>query len=482
MRGTTTGAPSQTPRPRLLLVTHHYPPEHGAPQRRWDTLTPRIMAAGLDVAVLAPPPHYPTGRLQDDDARYRPGSITRGRHGERVVRVRFRPHSPRLLSRTLDQTIAAASSVWLGVRYFRRRGARPHVVIGTVPGIPSMFAAWALARLLRARLVVEMRDAWPDLIEPSGILDNDRPARARALSGLRAAAHRAVSRLQARADAVVTTTETFAQVLLERGIRRVTVVRNGTSFRPLDARDAADPARDETADRARDEARDEARELADRADVTAPRRPLRAVYAGTVGRAQDLECVVRAAALVARRGLPIDLRIVGTGSEVPALQRLAADLDAPVSFVGPVPHEQVRRLYSWADTVVVTLRDWKPLEWTVPSKLYEVMASGTYATACVAGEAAALVRRSGAGSVISPGDSDALADLWAGWAATEAVPDVEPLAARWVAENADDDVLAAKYVALLRELTGAVPTTPAGFVETSSVVSTSSTDEGEATR
>jgi len=415
---------------RLLLVTHHYPPEHGAPQRRWDTLTPRLMDAGVDVAVLTPPPHYPSGRLQDAAAEHRPGAVTRGRHGERVVRTRFRPHSADLLSRTADQAVAAASAVVLGLRHFRQRGERPDVVVGTVPGIPSMFAAWLLARLLRARLVIEMRDAWPDLIEPSGVLDARRSAASRALAGARALVHRAVTRLQSRADAVVTTTETFAQVLLERGVPRVAVVRNGTSFQPLTDEDAAG--------------------LPD--DGVAPSRPLRIVYAGTVGRAQDLQSVVRAAAQVARRGLRLDVRIVGAGARVPFLEGLVAELDAPVTFVGAVPHDEIRRYYAWADTVVVSLRDWKPLEWTVPSKLYEVMASGAYATACVAGEAAALVQRSGAGSVVPPGDVDALTELWSGWATTGDVPVADPRAAEWVARNADDDTLAARYLDLLRSL------------------------------
>ncbi|MGE9363701.1 glycosyltransferase family 4 protein [Isoptericola nanjingensis] len=435
-RGSTmhgTGATSSSKRSRVLLVTHHYPPEHGAPQRRWDTLTPRLMDAGVDVAVLAPPPHYPSGRLQDAAADHRPGSVSLGRHGERVVRTRFRPHAADLLSRTVDQAVAAASAVVLGLRHFRQRAERPDVVVGTVPGIPSMFAAWLLARLLHARLVIEMRDAWPDLIEPSGVLDARRSATSRALAGARALVHRAVTRLQARADAVVTTTETFAQVLLERGVRRVAVVRNGTSFQPLTTDDAAGLSDDGGAP---------------------PARPLRVVYAGTVGRAQDLQSVVRAAAQVTRRGLRLDVRIVGAGARVPFLEDLVAELDAPVTFVGSVPHDEIRRYYAWADTVVVSLRAWKPLEWTVPSKLYEVMASGAYATACVAGEAAALVQRSGAGSVVPPGDVDALTGLWSGWAASGDVPVADPRAAEWVAQNADDDTLAARYLDLLHELTG----------------------------
>jgi glycosyltransferase involved in cell wall biosynthesis len=415
-----------TARHRLLLVTHHYVPEHGAPQRRWDTLTPRLMAAGVDVSVLAPPPHYPQGRLIGDPLDYPIGKITLGRHGEKLVRVNFREHSPRLVSRAIDQAVVAWSSVRLGWRRFRGRDLRPDVVVGTVPGIPSMFAAWALARLFRAKLVIEMRDAWPDLIEPSGILAPGRSLRSRVAAAARAVAHRAVSRLQARADAVVTTTETFAQVLRDRGIERVAVVRNGTHFQRLERLPGA---------------------RTDRGG-----RPFRAVYAGTIGRAQDLETVVRAATEVLHRGHAIEVRLVGSGADVARLQRLIAELDAPVKIGESVPHDEVRRLYEWADTVIVSLRDWKPLEWTVPSKLYEVMASGAYATACVAGEAAELVMSVGAGAVVPPGDVEALADLWTSWAKSAVLPTADPAASAWVAQNADDDVLADRYVRLVHRL------------------------------
>jgi glycosyltransferase involved in cell wall biosynthesis len=276
--------------------------------------------------------------------------------------------------------------------------------------------------------VVEMRDAWPDLIEPSGIFNASRPVRSRLAAGARTVAHRAVSRLQARADTVVTTTETFAHVLRERGLARVAVVRNGTSFQRLERLPDAGAEREN--------------------------RPFRAVYAGTIGRAQDLETVVRAATEVLRRGQRIEVHIVGSGSEVPALQRLVTELDAPVRIGGSVPHDDVRRLYEWADTVIVSLRDWQPLEWTVPSKLYEVMASGAYVTACVAGEAADLVLDLGAGAVVPPGDVDALADLWTSLAKSDIAPTASPAAAAWVAENADDDVLADRYVRLVHRLVG----------------------------
>lgn len=416
---------------RVLLVTHYYAPERGAPQRRWDALVPRLADAGIDVSVLAPPPHYPHGALLDDAPELRPGSVSRGRHGERVVRVRYREHTHRLVSRTLDQAVAAASSVVLGLRHFRHRAHRPDVVVGTVPGIPSMFAAWVLARVLRARFVVEMRDAWPDLIAPSGIFHSARSTRSRLRAAATTVVHRVVSRVQTHADAVVTTTDTFAQVLRERGIERVAVVRNGTAFASLDREPV--PAAERRA------------------------RPFRALYAGTIGRAQGLEAVVRAAKKVADAGQPVEVRLVGVGADVPALRALVDELDAPVTIEPPVPFDQVRDLYAWADTLIVSLRDWLPLQWTVPSKLYEVMASGVHVTACVAGEAADIVSEVGAGAVVIPGDVDALAKTWNELAASPEPVVGDPAAAQWVAENADDDSLADRYARLLHRLSTPAP-------------------------
>ncbi|WP_435736956.1 glycosyltransferase family 4 protein [Cellulosimicrobium sp. PMB13] len=425
-------ARTRTSRDHLLLVTHHYEPETGAPQRRWGALVPRLVDAGIRVSVLAPPPHYPAGTLDPAHADIRPGRVERGRHGERILRVRYREHTSSLASRTADHVVAAAHSVVLGWRHLRARAHRPTVVVGTVPGIPSMFAAWALARLFRAQFVVEMRDAWPDLIRPAGVVADGRGQRLRA--AVVAVAHRAIVRLQARSDLVVTTTETFAEVVAGRGAPHVGVVRNGTTF---------------GADRLADDVGEEVEALPDDSARLGPHRPLRVVYVGTIGRSQGLEVAIHAAASLAGSGLPVEVRIAGTGADVPHLTALASTLGAPVTFLGRVPHSDVPALYAWADTVLVSLRDWEPFQWTVPSKLYETMATRRHVTACLAGEAAELVLSLEAGDVVPPGDVAALVALWSGFVREGAVPSIGPAAQEWVALNADDDALAARYVELL---------------------------------
>lgn len=403
----------------VVLVTHHYLPEVGAPQSRWRNLAQRFVAAGHRVTVLTPPPHYPSGRAEDLAPDERVHTIGRGPGGETIHRVRFSRHGPDLRSRTLDQVRAASHSVVVGVR--RLRGAeRPDVVIATAPGIPSIGAGYALSRLLRAPLVVEMRDAWPDLIAPSGMWDH---VRRRGWKGwVTRTAHRLVTFGQRRAAALVTTTAGFATVLRDRGMSRVAVIRNGA---PLDEEQRpAPPGRD----------------------------TLHVLYLGTTGRSQGLVTAVRASALLVGRGVPVVLRIVGSGFEDGLLRAEAQALAAPVEFVGRVPRTEVGAHYDWADTVLVSLRAWDPFEWTVPSKLYEAMVSGRHVSASLSGEAAYVLREAGAGDVAPPEDPHALADLWVALAADRSRLDVGNRGRRWVTEHANFDHLAEHYLRVLAEV------------------------------
>jgi colanic acid biosynthesis glycosyl transferase WcaI len=402
------------------LVTHHYSPEVGAPQRRWGELVPRFIAAGHRVSVLTPPPHYPGGTAGDLPPQHRPGAVATGEHGETVHRVRFRGHGPDLVSRTVDQAVAATDSVVRGTVRFGRRGGRPDVLVASVPGIPSMGAGVALSRALRVPLVVEMRDAWPDLVVPSGMLSGTtRPGGARRLAA--SAVHRSITWCQSDAAAVVTTTEAFADVLRGRGMAQVHVVRNGAHLGELP--------------------------VLPREPV--PDRPLRVLYLGTVGRSQGLETAVRAVGLLRDRGERVTLRIVGPGVDHARLRAVAGTYGDAVEVVGAVPPSQVLDHYRWADSLLVSLRAWEPFRWTVPSKLYEVLATGRHVTAAVDGEAADLVRSTGGGDVVPPEDPAALADLWGALARDRRRLDVGSGGRQWVLQHSDFDRLAARYLGIL---------------------------------
>lgn len=425
---------------RILLVTHYYAPEFGAPQRRWSALVRRFVRAGHQVTVLTPVPHYPDGRPTAQQRRtHRPGDVERGAWGELIVRTHYLPHRSDILTRTADHLVAAMDALRLATGRFRRPGTRPDVIIATAPAIPSLLVGRVLAARWAVPLIAEMRDAWPDLVTHIGPVapgeveaPRSRGLVGTALHGLAGLAkqqvHRVVSDWQEGADRVVTTTALFADVLRERGIRQVDVVRNGTDLTRL-----APAARHAEGDHPE----------------------LRVLYLGNMGRSQGLEMVVVTAARLAREGVPIQVRMIGHGVASEDLAELARRLDAPVTVGSRIPHREVGAQYDWADTVLVSLRDWEPFAWTIPSKLYELLATGRHVSAVVAGEAADVVRAAGAGDVVRPGDLDGLAALWRHLAADRTALATGGAGRDWVALHADDDLLAEVYLRILQETVGA---------------------------
>ncbi|GAA6527749.1 glycosyltransferase family 4 protein [Intrasporangium sp. DVR] len=411
---------------RILLLTHNYEPELGAPQQRWGAFVRRFRERGHHVTVVTPPPHQPPELLIDDSAYPRPGQVHLGRYGEVVHRAHFRPQGHALGTRIVDQVVTAADSTRLSL--VRLRKHRPDVVVATAPAIPTLGSGAVVAAALRAPLVTEMRDAWPDLLAVADEWDEDAvpPGRARALvhSRLIKAASIGMSTIQRRSAAVITTTDTFAEALRDRGLREVHVIRNGAHPVPRYPRHL-------------------------------PRVPdgeLHVLYLGTVGRAQGLGAAVLAARQAFAAGVPIRLRIVGAGAEYDAVAEMAAKGDVPIEMVGQVPRSQVAVHYAWADTLLVHLRQWPALSVTVPSKLYEAMSLGLHITGVVDGEAAQIVRETRAGSTLTPGDPHALAELWDKLATDPSGLVVGDEGRRWTQVHADDDSLATRYLAVLERI------------------------------
>lgn len=376
---------------RILLVTQWWEPDEGPPQWRLRRFVDAFRSAGHTVDVVTAPPHYPGGRLSSADPAHQPGAVEASAPGLTVYRTRFREHTPALTSRVADQLVVVFSSFATGLR-LRARGHRADVVMTSVPALPSAAVALALARLHRAPFVVDLRDAWPDLVThvadtPSAQPNASAASRFKgtALRSLITLAGSGFGRILKRADLVVTTSDLLRDDLERRGIHPVVTIRNA----PVTAFDSGIAPHKPTAG--------------------ALGRELRVLYAGTIGRAQGLHNAVLAAKRAQLRGADILLRIIGTGSELDTVRTFAERIAAPVEFLPPVPHADMTAHFDWCDASLIHLRDWRPLRTTVPSKLFESMARGVPVIVAADGETAAIVDDASAGISVPAMDSLALA-------------------------------------------------------------------------
>ena len=366
---------SSGPSQRVLIVTHYFPPEAGAPQARLSALAAAWAADGDEVTVLTGMPNHPTGILPPE---YR-GSIRlrERRDGYRVVRTwLYATPNEGVLRKTLCHLSFMVSSVLLG----GWAAGRADTVVVSSPTFFSIGSAWLLARLKRARLVVEVRDLWPAIFVELGVLTNRRVIRL--LERLELAAY-------AAADQVVVVSDGFRQNLIERGVpaAKVHTIRNGVAldrFRP------DSPGREET-----------------RARLGAQPGDCLVLYAGTHGISHALPRVADAAALLT--GQPVRLAFVGEGAEKPGLERRVAELGLEnVTLAPAVPPDQVPALLAAADVCLVPLRDVPLFATFIPSKMFEYLAAGKPVIGSVTGEPAQILREAGA-IVVPPEDSRALA-------------------------------------------------------------------------
>jgi glycosyltransferase involved in cell wall biosynthesis len=361
---------------RTLIVTHYFPPETGAPQARLSALAATWAADGDEVTVLTGMPNHPTGTVPP---AYR-GAIRRREHldGYQVIRTwLYATPNEGIARKTAGHLSFMISSVLLGGR---RCGPADTVVVSS-PTFFSIGAAWVLARMKRARLVVEIRDLWPAIFVELGVLTNHRLIRL--LERLELAAY-------AAADRVVVVSDGFRANLIDRGVPgdKVHTIRNGVTLDRFDPGATADPrVRDRLGARAGD---------------------CLVLYLGTHGISHGLRGVADAAARLA--GKPVHFAFVGEGADKPRLQRRVAELALDnVTLLPGVPHQEVPALLAAADICLVPLRDVPLFSTFIPSKMFEYLAAGKAVVGAVAGEAAQILRDAGA-VVVPPEDSAALAD------------------------------------------------------------------------
>ncbi len=397
---------------RVQLITHSYLPERTPPQRRWAAFVEAFRDAGWDVDVVVPqadPGHVPGGGQGAATSATPAADARRSEHGERILRT---PRIPALGAtrdgRFLGHVVHALAAIPVALR-----AERPDVLVVTVPALPTVVAGWTLSKLRRTPLVVEMRDAWPDLARDSGVSTG---LLSRLMEYL-------VTGTQRSADLVVTVTQGFAERLSERGIRRVAVVGNGVPLSRIEPVPAQDREPGE----------------------------LNVLYLGNHGESQGLETVIRAAALVREGPERIAVRFVGSGTQRDALSALNDSLGSPVTMLDAVHGPGLQAQYTWADTCLVSLRpDWPSFDWTIPSKTYELLAVGRHVTGVVTGEAARVLEESGAASIV-PADAASLADHWRHLAAHPESTAVDGRGRDWVHRHADLPELGRRFVGLARE-------------------------------
>lgn len=411
----------------ILVVSQFFHPEMGAPAVRFGDLGTWFVRAGHRVTVLTTWPNFPKGLIYPG---HRQRAVGRERwEGMEVVRTPIvalggtTPARKALLYSSFAAS-AAAQAVAQGVL----SGLRPDVVIGTTPPPTVGHMSFLLAKGWRVPHVLDVRDIWPEAVVSSG----------RVKAGPAIALLESLNGVVLRGSAAVTTVSEGKRTrLAELGAayQRIHVLPNGVDLLRFDGEAA--------------EQRGPARQWLDSEGVPTGKRIV--LYSGVFNPPQGLDLVLDAAAARLRAGQDdAQFVLVGDGAlRGHLLQRVATEGLRNVTVAGPVERALVSGLYQCAYVTLVILRPRKD-EHTVPSKVYEAMASRRPVLLSADGEVAKMARAVGCGPVSAAGDLVGLLGGLDTVLGDSGRADHMGLAGRtYVEEHNDRAVLARRYLDVL---------------------------------
>jgi len=405
---------------RLIVLTHYFPPEVGAPQARLFELARRLVAGGVRVTVVTGFPNYPTGVVAKG---YRGRFAMREQmDGVNVLRTWvFATPNKGFAKRLLNHVSFALSSLTA-----LRRSGPADVIFVESPPLAMGLAVFAYSWIKRAPFVFNVSDIWPQSAIEMGALSN------------RAAiwvAERFERSLYRHARRISVVTPGIVEKLAARGVPReklflLTNAVDTDLFRP------AGPDAD----------------LARRLGVEGRKVFL---YAGTHGLAQGLDVVLAAAKLT--HDPDILYLLAGEGADKERLQAQARTESIPnVMFLPNQPRDVMPRLLNLAYATIIPLRRLDIFKAALPSKMFESMASELPIVLAVWGEAARLVEEAGCGVVVEPEDAAAMARAVEGLAGDPAL--AKQLGAsgrRYAIENFDRTRVARRFLELVQQVADA---------------------------
>jgi glycosyltransferase involved in cell wall biosynthesis len=361
---------------KIAIYSHYFLPEIGAPSARIGDFARQWLAMGHEVHVGTCFPNHPTGEVYPG---YRSSSYAHERLQGIDVHRSWTYITP---NKGFLKKIMGHASFWLSAALFSSRKIPPvDCVIGSSPTFFAAMAARAKARRDGVPFIMEVRDLWPAIFVELGVIRNRRIIRLLELWEIS---------LYRSATRIVTVTDSFRENLIARGVpaRKVVTITNGADTEYW-RRDHADGSK------LRDGLKLESSFVV--------------LYIGAHGISQGLGALIKAAARLKSRR---DIRFVfvGEGADKPKLEVEAARLELTnVTFLPPVGKEAVRAYYSLADLCVIPLRNIPLFDTFIPSKMFEIMATGRPILASLSGEAADILGRSGAAQIVKPEDDAAIA-------------------------------------------------------------------------
>ena len=349
---------------KVLIVSFYYTPEIGAAASRIGNMAEGLQRQGLSVDVLTCLPNYPRGRIFEGYRRcYSKKETINDINIYRYWTYATVARTP--LARLLGMAFFILA-IWvfgLKVRLIRKYD---HVVIQSPPLPVAYFATLLFRCLYRKHTVLNVSDLWPESAVELGAVKRGS-LYYKVLYHMERFVYRHNTAYQGQSQEIVDHVADMVPQKLH------------FLYRNLQPQSVATSTKSES------------------------RQPLKLVYAGLFGVAQDILGMIQA---IDFKACGAELHLYGGGNQVNAINDYLATHDCAVVNHGYVSKEQINRELSLYHASIVPLA--VRIKGAVPSKIFDLLPHGVPILFCGGGEGEQIVAGNHLGLTSKPGDYEAL--------------------------------------------------------------------------
>lgn len=358
---------------RILIVSQYFYPE----EFKINDLAKDFVERGHQVSVLTGKPNYPKGEYYEG---YQYDGIVKEDYcGAEVIRV---PLRKRGAGGGKNLALNYLSFVINANKYIRKnRLEYDAILVFEISPITQAYPALYCKKKYGGKVLLWVQDLWPESVTAAGGVTNKF-----VLDIL----DRMVKRIYKKCDVLMVQSEGFKESILSKGDfeSKIVYVPNWAEDLYL-----------------------EKKKVNEEAIKASMPDGFKVMFAGNVGEAQNVDAIIKAANET--KDIPeIKWIIVGDGRARAGVEdevkRLG--LTDTVKFMGRHPMAEMPTFFSFADAMIVSLKDEYIFSLTIPAKTQSYMASGKPIVSMLNGEGNKIVEKAECGLTAPSGDYKSLAD------------------------------------------------------------------------
>lgn len=356
---------------KILIVTQYYFPE----TFKSNDLSFELQKRGHDVTVLTGLPNYPKGQLYDGYGVFK--NRRQVINGVKVIRsllvLRGNGGGIRLFLNYFSFAFFASVKAFF-LNFSHKYDA---VIVHEPSPITQFYPALLLKKMQKVPIYFWVMDLWPESLEILGGVRN------KAILNIFT---KMVINFYENSEKILITSRGFKRSILEKGN-----FEDKLEYFPNWSEDSVSEGDQ---------------------NFPVPNLPegFKVMFAGNIGEAQDMESVMNAA-LELKNNHEIKFIILGDGRKMPFVRDFIKDhnLEKTVFCLGRFPIEAMASFFAKADVMLVSLRDDKIFNLTVPAKVQAYMSASKPIVAMLNGEGANIIEEAKCGLTVPAGDSKGLA-------------------------------------------------------------------------